>query len=126
MRGIILEFLNEQQGVKEFYEEYSKLDEILEKIANNQGTHDEWKKFAKRADLYVILSNGDKLWIEVERTTSSQGLNAKIQNVKSMNEYFPELFDRVLFVFPDIIQYLSLGTLIEANKIGFPTKKLEF
>ena len=126
MRGKILQYLHEQLGVKEFYEEYSKLGEILEEISSNRGNHDEWRKVAKRADLYVILSDGTKLWIEIERTANSQGLNEKIQNVKNMLDYYPELFDQVLFVFPDMIQHMSLETLIEANKIGFPIEKLEF
>lgn len=127
MRGIILQFLHQNLGVKEFYEEYSKLDEILNAILESEGKRQElWKKVAKRADLYVVLSDGTKLWIEIERSTSNQCLNEKIQNVKNMADYYPELFDQVLFVFPDMIQYMALATLIEANKIGFPTEKLAF
>lgn len=126
MRGIILQHLDEKYGVKDFREEYSKLKEVLRKFLKGEGDEKEWKKIAKKADLYVILRDGTKLWIEVERTTNSSELNKKLKRIKTTLSYFPELIDKVVFVFSGILEAMVEGTLVEAKTIRFPIKKLEF
>jgi len=126
MRGVILQHLDEKYGVKDFYEEYSKLKEVLEKFSKGKGNEKEWEKIAKRADLYVILRDGRKLWIEAERTTNSRDLNKKLRRVKIIFSYFPELIDKVVFVFSGILAGMVEGTLVEAKEMRFPAKKLEF
>lgn len=126
MRYAILEYLNKKYGVRDFQEEYSKLKEVFESLAKGEAGKKEWEKIAKRADLYVILNNGSKLWIEVERTTSSSELNKKLERLKIMLSHFPNLFDKVAFVFPSLITSMTEGVLTEAREVGFPEDKLEF
>jgi hypothetical protein len=126
MRGIILQHLDEKFGVKDFHEEYSKLKEVLRKFLKGEGNEKEWKKIAERADLYVILRDGTKLWIEVERTANSSELNKKLKRIKTVLSYFPELIDKVVFIFSGILGGAMEGTLVEAKTIGFPVEKLEF
>lgn len=126
MRGIILQHLDEKYGVKNFHEEYSKLKEVLREFSEGKGDEKEWNKIAKRADLYVILHDGTKLWIEVERTTNSSELSKKLKRIKTILSYFPELIDRVVFIFPGIFAGMMEGTLVEAKRIRFPIRKLEF
>jgi hypothetical protein len=129
MRGVILQYLNDDFGVKEFYEEYSKLSEVLRKFSRGERDSKIWEKAAKRADLYVILNNGVKLWIEVERTTNSKELSKKLKKVKTVSLSSPELIDKVVFVFPSmpprIFLHMTEAILIEGRKIGFPLRKLE-
>ncbi|MCK4733403.1 MAG: hypothetical protein KAT65_13205, partial [Methanophagales archaeon] len=126
MRYAILEYLNEKRGVSDFQEEYSKLKEVLERFAKGEAGEKEWEKNAKRADVYVVLNDGSKLWIEVERTTSSSEMNKKLERLKVMLLHFPDLFDKVVFVFPSFILGMVEATLTEAREIGFPEEKLEF
>lgn len=126
MRYAILEYLNKKYGVKGFKEEYSKLKELFESFAKGEIDEKEWEKIAKRADLYIILNDGLKLWVEVERTTSSSKLNKKLKRLKTMLSHFPNLFDKVVFVFSSLIDAMVEATLTEAKEIGFPEEKLEF
>jgi len=126
MRYAILEYLNEKYGVRDFQEEYSKLKEVFESFVKGESRENEWEKIAKRADLYVILNNGSKLWIEVERTTSGSELNKKLERLKIMLSHFPDLFDKIVFVFSSLILGMAEATLTEAREIGFPEEKLEF
>lgn len=126
MRYAILEYLNEKYGVRDFQEEYSKLKEVFESFARGTAGEKEWEKIAKRADLYVVLNDGLKLWIEVERTTSSSELNKKLERLKIMLSHFPNLFDKVVFVFSSPILGMAEAALTEAREIGFPEEKLEF
>ncbi|NMX20938.1 hypothetical protein C5S30_00540 [ANME-1 cluster archaeon GoMg4] len=126
MRYAILEYLNEKYGVRDFQEEYSKIKEVFESFVKGESGENEWEKIAKRADLYVILNNGSKLWIEVERTKSSSELNKKLKRLKIMLSHFPDLFDKVVFVFPSFILGMAEATLTEAREIEFPEEKLEF
>lgn len=126
MREVILQYLNDYQGgVKDFFEEYSKLKEVLKKIAEGKNGKDARKEASKRADLYVILNDGTKLWIEVERTTNSKELNEKLKKIQVVNSISPDLIDKVLFVFPDLISSMLEGLLVEARKVGFPEDKLD-
>jgi len=126
MRYAILEYLNKKYGVRDFQEEYSKLKEVFGSFAKGEAGEKEWEKIAKRADLYVILNNGSKLWIEVERTTSSSELNKKLERLKIMLSHYPNLFDRVVFVFPSSLYFITEASLTEAREIGFPEEKLDF
>ena len=126
MRYVILEYLNKKYSVKDFQEEYSKLKEVLESFAKGEAGEKEWEKIAKRADLYVVLNDGSKLWIEAERTTSSPELKKKLERLKIMLSHFPNLFDKVVFVFPSSLYLMVEAMLTEAREIGFPEEKLEF
>jgi hypothetical protein len=126
MMEIILQYLNDfQGGVKDFHEEYSKLKEVLQKIAKGKNGKNTWKEASKRADLYVMLNDGKKLWIEIERTSNSKVLNAKLKKISAVNSLSPELIDKVIFVFPDLLYAMTEGLLVEARKVGFPEDKLE-
>lgn len=126
MRGFILERLHEKYGVREFHEEYSKLKEVLRGFLEGKVSEKEWEKIAKRADLYVILNDGTKLWIEVERTTNTSEINKKLKRLETILSYFPEMIDKVVFVFPSLLWPMAEATLVEARKIKFPADKLEF
>lgn len=118
--------MNEKYGVRDFQEEYSKLKEVFESYARGEVGDGEWEKIAKRADLYLVLNDGSKLWIEVERTTSSSELNKKLGRLMVMLSHFPNLFDKVVFVFSSDIPFRAEATLTEAREIRFPKEKLEF
>lgn len=126
MRYAILEYLNEKYGVRDFQEEYSKLKEVFESFAKGEAGEKEWEKIAKRADLYVVLNDGSKRWIEVERTTSSSKINKILKRLKIMLTHYPKLFDKAIFVFPSLIASMTEGVLTEAKEVGFPEEKLEF
>lgn len=126
IRGLILQHLDEKYGVIDFHEEYSKLKEVLRNLLEGKADEKEWEKMAKRADLYVVLDDETKLWIEVERTTNSHELNKKLKRIKKILSYFPELIDKVVFVFPNLLPAMTEGTLVEARKIKFSANKLEF
>ncbi len=126
MRYVILEYLNKKYSVRDFQEEYSKLKKVFDSFAKGEAGKKEFEKIAKRADLYVILNNGSKLWIEVERTKSSSELNKKLKRLMIMLSHFPNLFDKLMFVFSSPIYYMAEATLTEAREIGFPEEKLEF
>lgn len=126
MRYAILDYLDKKYSVRDFQEEYSKLKEVFKSFAKGETGEKEWEKIAKRADLYVILNDESRLWIEVERTTSSSELNKKLKRLKIMLSHFPNLFDKVVFVFPSLIASMTEGVLTEAKEVGFPEKKLEF
>lgn len=102
MRVFILESLHEKHGVREFHEEYSKLKEVLRGFLKGKADEKEWEKIAKRADLYVVLNDGVKLWIEVERTTSTSEMKKKLERLKTIFWYFPKMIDKVVFVFLDV------------------------
>lgn len=125
MRCAILDYLNKKFGVKDFKEEYSKLKEVLDNVAKGASEDKEWEKVAKRADLYVILIDESKLWIEVERTTSSSEITKKLKRLKVMLSHFPNLFDKVVFVFSSLIVGMAEAVLTEAREIGFPEEKIE-
>ncbi len=125
MRCAILTYLNKKYGVMEFYEEYSKLKEVLRSFTKGEAGEREWEKVAKRADLYVILKNGSRLWIEIERDTKR--FDEKIKRLKTMLSYFPDLFDKVVFASPNFLGiFVVENILAEAKEIGFPEEKLEF
>ena len=126
MRCAILVYLDRKCGVKEFQEEYSKLKEVFENFMRGVAGENEWEKVAKRADLYVILNNGSRLWIEVERATSSSEFSEKLKRLRTVLSHSPNLFDKVVFVFPSLIAPMAESELAEARKIGFPEEKLEF
>ena len=126
MRYAILEYLNEKYGVRDFQEEYSKLKEVFESFAKGEAGEKEWEKIAKRADLYVVLKDGSKRWIEVERTTSSSKINKILKRLKIMLTHYPKLFDKAIFVFPSLIASMTEGVLTEAKEVGFPEEKLEW
>lgn len=127
MRVIILQYLDEKYSVKDFHEEYSKLREVLKEFLNGKGNEKEWEKIAKRADLYVILQDGTKLWIEVDRTRNSRALNKKLSRIKTVLSLYPDLVDKVTLVFSDFLNGAMIkGTLVEANGLGFPVDRLEF
>ena len=126
MRYVILEYLNKKYSVRDFQEEYSKLKKVFDSFAKGEAGKKEFEKIAKRADLYVILNNGSKLWIEVERTKSSSEINKKLKRLMIMLSHFPNLFDKLMFVFSSPIYYMAEATLTEAREIGFPEEKLEF
>lgn len=126
MRCAILVYLNEKYGVKDFMEEYSKLKEVFESSVNAKAEKMDWEKIAKRADLYVHLNDGSTLWIEVERTTNSSEMTKKLERLKIMLSHFPDLFDKVVFVFSSLISGMAEATLTEARVIGFPEAKFVF
>ncbi len=126
MRVFILESLHEKHGVREFHEEYSKLKEVLRGFLEGKADEKEWEKIAKRADLYVVLNDGTKLWIEVERTTSTSEMKKKLERLKTISSYFPKMIDKVVFVFPNLSLAMAEATLAEARKVKFPVRKLEF
>ncbi len=125
MRCAILDYLNKNFGVKDFQEEYSKLKEVLDNVARGASEDTEWEKVAKRADLYVTLNDESKLWIEVERTTSSSEITKKLKRLKVMLSHYPNLFDKVVFAYSSPIVGMTEGTLTEAREIGFPEEQLE-
>lgn len=125
MKCAILDYLNKKCGVKDFQEEYSKLKEVLDNVARGASEDKEWEKNAKRADLYAILNDESKLWIEVERTTSSSEITKKLKRLKVMLSHFPNLFDKVVFVFSSLIAGMAEAVLTEAREIGFPEEKIE-
>ena len=124
MRGVILQYFHEKFGVKEFYEEYSKLSEVLKKISQGERDNKIWEEVAKRADLYIVLNNGEKLWVEVERSTNSKQLIKKLERLKAVYSSSPNLIDKVIFAFPGWVEYMTQATLIEANKIGFNSETI--
>ena len=126
MKYVILEYLNEKYGIKDFQEEYSKLKEVLESFAKGEAGEKEWEKIAKRADIYAVLNDGSKLWIEVERTTSSPELKKKLERLKTMLSHYPNLFDKVVFVFPSSLDLVAEAMLTEARETEFPEEKLKF
>lgn len=126
MRYVIIGYLNEKYGIRDFQEEYSKLKEVLESFAKGEAGEKELEKIAKRADIYVVLNDGSKLWIEAERTTSSPELKKKLERLKTMLSHYPNLFDKVVFVFPSSLNLMTEAMLTEAREIGFPEEKLEF
>ena len=126
MRCAILVYLNEKYGVRDFVEEYSKLKEVFESSVNAKAEKMDWGKIAKRADLYVHLNDGSTFWIEVERTTSSSEITKKLERLKIMLSHFPDLFDKVVFVFSSLISGMAEATLTEARVIGFPGEKFVF
>ena len=126
MRYAILYYLNEKYGVKDFFEEYSMLKDVFESFAKGEAEDKEWEKVAKRADLYVFLNDGLKLWIEVERTMRLSELKSKLKRLKTMLSHFPDLFDKAVFVFSFPMFSMVEATLIGAREIEFPDDKLEF
>ncbi len=128
MKHAILDYLNKKYGIRDFQEEYSKLKEVIESFAKGEAGEEEWGKIAKRADVYVTLKDGSKLWVEVERTTNSTELKKKLERLKIMLSHFPDLFDKAVFVFPSLVLHFLIAEymLAEAKNIGFPDDKLEF
>ena len=43
-----------------------------------------------------------------------------------MLSHYPNLFDRVVFVFPSSLYFITEASLTEAREIGFPEEKLDF
>ncbi|MGD6810889.1 MAG: hypothetical protein ACQCN3_14420 [Candidatus Bathyarchaeia archaeon] len=126
MREVVLQYFDDYRGgIDSFVEEYSQIKEVLEKIAQGKNDKDIWKEASKRADLYVILKNGQKLWVEVERTTNSKELNEKLTKIQRVTSLCPGLIDKVVFVFPGLISAMLEGLLVEARKVGFPEDMLE-
>ncbi|XES76097.1 MAG: hypothetical protein ACBZ72_07870 [Candidatus Bathyarchaeia archaeon] len=126
MREVMLQYFNDYRGgVDSFVEEYSQIRDVLEKIAQGKSDKDIWKEASKRADLYVVLKNGQKLWVEVERTTNSKELNDKLTKIQAVTSLCPGLIDKVVFVFPGLISAMLEGLLIEARKVCFPEDMLE-
>jgi hypothetical protein len=124
MREVMLQYFNDYRGgVGSFVEEYSRMNEVLEKIVQGKNDKDIWKEASKRADLYVVLKNGQKLWVEVERTTNSKELNEKLTKIQVVTSLCPGLIDKVVFVFPGLISAMLEGLLVEARKVGFPHLK---
>jgi hypothetical protein len=126
MREVVLQYFNDYQGgVDSFVEEYLQIKEVLEKIAQGKNDKDLWKEASKRADLYIVLKNGQKLWVEVERTTNSKELNEKLTRIQVVTSRCPDLIDKVVFVFPGLISAFLEGLLVEARKVGFPEDRLD-
>lgn len=129
MRYIILKHFNEKYGIKDLREEYSKLKEVLESFKKGMADKNEWKKVAKRADIRIILKDGTKLWVEIERSRDTALLSESLQRLKRMLDIYPDLFDKVVYVFPlgvGGVYVLTEHILIETRKIRFPRRKLEF
>jgi len=119
MKHAILDYLNKKYGIRDFQEEYSKLKEVIESFAKGEAGEEEWGKIAKRADVYVTLKDGSKLWVEVERTTNSTELKKKLEKLKIMLSHFPDLFDKAVFVFPSFVLHFLIPEymLAEAKNI---------
>ncbi len=47
-------------------------------------------------DLYIILKNRQKLWVEVERTTNSKELNEELSRMQVVTFLCPDLIDKVV------------------------------
>lgn len=124
MRYLFLSHLNERYGVRKFEEEFSKLKEVLRAFSNGTVDKKEWEKVAKRADLYVTLRNGEKYWVEIE--TKRGKWEKKFKNLKSMLKYYPDLFDKVVFVSSDLPYVVLDAGLKAAMKSSFPRKKIDF
>jgi hypothetical protein len=126
MREVMLQYFNDYRGgVGSFVEEYSQIKDVLEKIVQGKDNKDIWKEASKRADLYVVLKDGQKLWVEVERTTNSKELNEKLAKIQVVTSLCPGLVDKVVFVFPGLISVMLEGLLVEARKVGFSEDMLE-
>jgi hypothetical protein len=125
LKCIIADFLNKTYKIKELEEEHSKLKEVLQSLKNGTATQNEWKKIAKRADLYIVLEDGKRFWVEVERSFNSESIKKKVKKLKLMLSQFPDLFDKVVVVSSSC--YLAaLGYLQEAKEVRFPEDKFDF
>lgn len=132
-RYIVLNYLNNRYGVRDFQEEYPKLKEAFERSLNGNIN---WRRIVRRADLYVTLNDGQKLWIEVETVLKNREIENKLKRANDMFSEFIDLFDKVVYVFPgnfdNFFIYLMAETILakarelaEAKKNSHIEDKIE-
>ncbi len=69
---------------------------------------------------------GKRRYINRRRVFKGERSEKKLERLKIMRLHFPNLFDKVVFVFPPPMYSMVEATLIGAREIGFPEEKLEF
>lgn len=125
-RYLIADYLGRTIGIRELYEEYSKMKEALRSIMVGEEPKEAWKKIAKRSDLYLVLKDGQKIWLEAELGHNSEEIRKKLRRLRKLMKVFPSLIDKIIIVSPVSLPMMTLGYLQEARELGILQKIFEF